>query len=127
MQKKVNKLIFWIPRILSILLISYMVLFPLMLLASHLIGLRFFSIILIILLINIPSIILIIILIISWKYELVGAITFILAGLLYIVLNLITIFRIGFEYQYIISFLLIGFPALLIGILFLIGWFKEIK
>lgn len=121
---KVNKWLFWVPRILTILFILFLALFSLDVFGN---GLTFWQTVLALLMHNIPSIVLAIILAISWKYELIGAITFILAGLLYIVLNLITIFRIGFEYQYIISFLLIGFPALLIGILFLISWFKEIK
>ena len=37
---------------------------------------------------NVPSLILLAVLIISWKYEIVGVITFILAGLFYILLSL---------------------------------------
>lgn len=60
---------------------------------------------------NIPALFLLIILIISWKHEIVGGITFILAGL-------ICIFILSWP-------LIIYLPAFFIGILFMINWFKK--
>lgn len=71
---------------------------------------------------NIPVLILLIFLIISWKYEIVGGIVFILAGLLYIFL-LITSSH--FEWYMLIWSLTISGPAFLIGILFMINWFQK--
>jgi hypothetical protein len=65
-------------------------------------------------------------LIISWKYEIVGGIAFILAGLLYIGTLVTNIFRDpSFKLEYLFWSLPISGPAFLIGILFLIGWFKR--
>jgi hypothetical protein len=72
---------------------------------------------------NIPALVLLIVLLISWKYEIVGGISFILSGLLYIVL----LMRQPFEWYMIYWSIQIAGIAFLIGILFLIGWFKKKK
>ena len=66
--------------------------------------------------------ILIAVLIISWKYEIVGGIAFILAGILYIAMILINILKTGFEWYYLAWALQISRIAFLVGILFLVGW-----
>lgn len=121
-QKKVNKWIYWIPRILAILFICFLTLFSLDVFSMNLgfwqaIGAFFMH--------SIPSIVLIICLIIAWKYEIVGGIIFILAGLGYTILILNPIN--SFQINMLISIFLISFPAFLIGILFLIGWYKKKK
>lgn len=72
---------------------------------------------------NIPVFILSVVLLISWKYEIVGGIAFILAGLLYI--WLIISRNSTFEWYYLSWSLIIAGPAFLVGILFLTGWFKK--
>ena len=75
---------------------------------------------------NIPSFILLGILAISWKYEIVGGIAFILAGISYIVFTIVR----GISDPWYISLalsLILAVPAFLIGILFLVGWFKKKK
>lgn len=75
---------------------------------------------------NIPVFILSIILLISWKHEIVGAIFFNLAGLLYLFNFLITINRTpSFNLGYLVPIFIISVPAFLIGILFLINWKKK--
>ena len=69
---------------------------------------------------NIFNLILLIILIISWKYEIVGAISFNIIGLLYL-LSLIINFN--FKWYMFSSVVLISGPAFFIGILFFINWF----
>ncbi|MFH1222267.1 MAG: hypothetical protein V1492_04230, partial [Candidatus Micrarchaeota archaeon] len=77
---------------------------------------------------NIPAFILLVIVIISWKHELVGAIAFILAGLLYILQTFISIIMGGLDWRMALSWsLTIAGPAFLVGILFLIGWLKKKK
>ena len=76
---------------------------------------------------NIPTIILLIILIFSWKYEIIGGIVFIFAGLLYMILILINMIKNGFEFFYIAWILQVGGIAILIGILYLISWKKKLK
>ena len=77
---------------------------------------------------NIPVFILLAVLIISWKYEIVGAVVFILAGLLYILMIIIgSLDAPSFEpYMISYSFIIAG-PAFLIGILFWLNWIKKRK
>ncbi|HOP65445.1 MAG TPA: hypothetical protein PLX66_00195, partial [Bacilli bacterium] len=75
---------------------------------------------------NIPTLILLSVLIISWKYEIVGGIVFNLAGLFYIVM-LIFKFNGVTLVDILINGSIISGSAFLIGILFLINWFKKKK
>jgi hypothetical protein len=118
-----NKFIYWTPRILSILFILFLAMFSLDVITPEA---SFLEIVGGLLIHNIPVFILTAILIISWKYEIVGAIAFILGGLLYLLNVLITIIRTPpFEWFYLSWILFISGPAFLIGILFLIGWLKK--
>jgi hypothetical protein len=67
---------------------------------------------------NIPALILLLILILAWKHELVGAVAFTFAGLLYAYFLVKGHRPAGW-------FILIGAPALLIGVLFFINWMRE--
>ena len=78
---KSNKFIFWAPRIISILFILFLSLFSLDVFEGDY---GFWGTIFGLIMHNIPVFILTILLIISWKHELVGAITFAVAGLFYI-------------------------------------------
>jgi hypothetical protein len=70
---------------------------------------------------NIPVLILLIVLLIAWKYEIVGGIAFILAGLAYIISTLTRV-----PWYIVISWsMIIAGPAFFIGILFLVNWFKK--
>jgi hypothetical protein len=65
-------------------------------------------------------------LIIAWKYEIVGGIIFILAGITHMIFSIV---RETIDPWYIalaIS-LILDIPAYFIGILFLVGWFKKKK
>jgi hypothetical protein len=121
MKITLDKIIYWTPRILSILFILFLALFSLDVFEP---GLSITQILIGLFMHNIPSMVLAVILIISWKYEIVGGIAYILAGLLYIVL---LVFRNPFELYMISWVLTIAGPAFLIGALFLIGWFKKKK
>ncbi|MDD4983460.1 MAG: hypothetical protein PHH82_01300 [Candidatus ainarchaeum sp.] len=118
MERKVGKFLYWTPRILSIILVIFMFLMSLDVFGN---GLGFWQTALAFFMHNIPALILLIVLIISWKYEIVGGITFILAGLLYIVL----LFRNPFEWYMLAWAIQISGIAFLIGILFIIGWHKK--
>ncbi|MBU0597173.1 hypothetical protein KKA94_03365 [Patescibacteria group bacterium] len=118
MKKMLGKFIFWTPRILSIVFICFLVVFSFDVFEMEL---SFWQTTGALFMHNLPSLILLAVLIISWKHEIVGAITFILAGLLYILLLLM---RGWYHWS---GLLLIALPAFLIGILFLLGWFKKRK
>ena len=114
-----NKFIYWTPRILSIIFILFLALFSLDVFSP---GLSYWQIAVGLFMHNIPALVLLVVLLISWKYEIVGGIAFILAGLLYIFLLLI---KPRLEWYMLFWALQISGPAFLIGILFIIGWFKK--
>lgn len=120
MAKKVSNFVYWTPRVLSIIFICFLALFSLDVISSEL---NIWQIIAGLFMHNIPAFVLIIVLIISWKHEVVGGVIFLLAGLFYIFL---TITRATLEWYIVLSWsLIIAGPAFLIGILFLINWFKK--
>ena len=120
MKKKMSKYLYWTPRILAIIFILFLALFSLDVFEGNY---GFWGTIVGLFMHNIPALVLLIVLLISWKYEIVGGIVFILAGLLYIIL----LMRNKFEWYYLLWAIQIAIPAFLIGILFLIGWFKKKK
>jgi hypothetical protein len=122
MERKVNKFIYWTPRILSIMFLCFLALFSLDVISP---GLSFWQIIIGLLKHNIPMFILLAVLLISWKYEIVGGIIFILAGTLYVATILMNMLRNSFEWYMISYSLIIAGPAFLIGILFIINWVKK--
>ncbi|MFA5047718.1 MAG: hypothetical protein WC516_01610 [Patescibacteria group bacterium] len=119
MEKKINRLIYWPPRILAIIFVLFLMIFSLDIFEP---GLSFGQIALGLFMHNIPALFLLLILIISWKYEIVGGVAFILAGLLYI---LMLAMNSNFEWFMLSWAMTISGPAFLVGILFLIGWFKK--
>ena len=121
MTKKISRLLYWTPRILSILFIIFLALFSLDIFSP---GLRWKEIAIGLVMHNIPVFILIAVLWISWKHEIVGGIAFILTGLLYIAM----LFRNpSFEWYMVSWAVTIAGPAFLIGILFLMNWYKKKK
>jgi len=121
---KVNKFIFWTPRILAILFIIFLAIFSLDVFGNDY---TFWETVTGLFMHNIPSLILLIVLIISWKHEIVGGIGFILAGILYIVFVLINVIKTGFEWYYLLWAVQISGIAFFIGILLFIGWKQRRK
>ena len=116
---------YWTPEILSILFISFLALMSLDVFSS---GLNFWRTIGALFIHNIPVFILLAVLLVSWKYEIVGGIAFILAGIFYIVVMLlITAITTGFEWHYLSWGVQISGIAFFTGIMFLAGWFKKKK
>ncbi|HLD72516.1 MAG TPA: hypothetical protein VJA23_02940 [Candidatus Nanoarchaeia archaeon] len=120
MGNKVSKSIYWTPRILSILFILFLALMSLDVLEMQL---GFWGTVLGLLMHNLPALILLVVLLISWKYEIVGGIAFILAGLWYIIL----VFRNPFEWYFLAWVMQISGIAFLIGYLFLLNWVRKKK
>ena len=121
MAKKISKFVYWAPRILSIFFILFLALFSLDIFGM---GLDFWGTVLGLFMHNIPSLVLLAVLVISWKYEIVGGIAFILAGLTYIGMLMMNP---SFEWYMLSWSVTIAGPAFLIGILFLMNWFKKKK
>jgi hypothetical protein len=119
MKRKNKNFIFWTPRILGIVFILFLMMFSLDVFQP---GLALSQIIIGLFMHNLPALFLLIILLISWKYEIVGGIVFILTGLLYTLMLITSVSFKGYIWS---SILIIAGPAFLIGILFLINWFKK--
>ncbi|MDD2696977.1 MAG: hypothetical protein PHE52_02370 [Candidatus Pacebacteria bacterium] len=122
MEKKINKFIYWTPRILSIMFICFLALFSLDVFEENL---GFWGTLLGLFMHNIPVFILAIILWISWKREIIGGIAFTLAGAFYAVMILIEMTKEAFQWYMISWISMISGPALIIGILFIINWLKK--
>ncbi len=69
MEKKINKFIYWTPRIASIAFILFLALFSLDIFDMKL---GFWGTVAGLFMHNIPSLVLLAVLLISWKYEIVG-------------------------------------------------------
>ena len=118
---KVNKFVFWAPRIVAILFILFLAMFSLDIFGNNY---TFWETVVGLLMHNIPVFILLVILIISWKHELVGAVAFILGGIFYIA----TLFmNPQFEWYMLSWSMIIAGPAFLVGILFYINWRQKRK
>ncbi len=122
MGKKINRVLYWSPRVLSIVFILFLILMSLDVFEADY---KFWEKILALFVHNIPAIILLVVLIISWKQDLVGGISFILAGVIYIALLLASSVKTGFEWHYLLWALQISGTAFLIGIMFLMNWLKK--
>ena len=118
MENNISKSLYWAPRILSIIFISFLALMSLDVFDS---GLNFWQTVVAFFIHSLPALFLLIILIISWKYEIVGGVGFIVAGLVFIAL----LMRNPFEWYMLSWSLMIAGPAFLIGILFIAGWRKS--
>ncbi|KKW39414.1 hypothetical protein A2454_04005 [Candidatus Peribacteria bacterium RIFOXYC2_FULL_55_14] len=122
MGKKTSTFIYWAPRILSILFLLFLAAMSLDVFSMEL---NFWQTAVALFMHNIPVLILLVILIFSWKYEIVGGVAFILAGIFYIALVSMTALKTGFEWYYVAWAAQISGVAFFIGILFLIGWSKK--
>lgn len=116
---KISKFVYWTPRIFGVFFVLFLVLFSFDVFES---ATSTGDIILGLLIHNIPAIILAVLLFISWRREIVGAVTFVAAGILYILSVSITAFSNSFEWYYISWSLIIAGPAFLIGYLFYLNW-----
>lgn len=121
MKNKIEKFVFWAPRILSIIFIAFLSLFSLDVFDM---GLGFWQTLAGLFMHNIPMLILLAVLIISWKREIVGGVVFILAGLLYIFMTITNVddWRLALAWSVQIS----G-TAFIIGGLFIAGWIIKRK
>lgn len=120
-----GKILYWTPRILSILFICLLTLFSLDVFEP---GMSAGETALGLLMHNIPSIIMIILLVIAWRKEIIGAVSYFGAGLLYIGFVVFSVINSGLQWYLAITWsITIAGPAFIIGILFLINWKKETK
>jgi len=118
---KNHRLLFCFPRILTILFLCFLALFSLDVFSMEgtileKIGGLFIH--------NIPTLILLGVLIVAWKFELFGAVVFLLAALFYIGMALRNAPNIFMALSW--STVIAG-PAILISIFFFLNWVKKKK
>ena len=111
MKGRVKRLLFWTPRILSLLFAVFVSLFALDVFGE---GYGLWTAILAFLIHLIPTGVILAVLAISWRWEWVGGILFIALGVAYIV----TTWE-RFRWP---AYLAISGPLLVIGLLFLVNW-----
>lgn len=116
--------IYWTPRIISVLFLLFLAMFSLDVFGQ---GYTTPQLLLALFMHNIPVIVLAILLAIAWKYEIVGAIAFILGGLLYIATLVVQAIRNQFEWYMVSWAVQLAGIAFFIGILFFIGWKRKRK
>jgi hypothetical protein len=119
MNKPVKQTLFWTPRILGILFVLFVGMFSLDVFGE---GAGFWQTLGAFLIHNIPAFFLLAALILGWRWEWVGALGFIAFGVWYVTFALAR----GLDAT---SYLLLTGIPLLIGALFLVGWFyrKQIR
>jgi hypothetical protein len=123
-KKKVTKFIYWTPRIVSIAFLLFLAMFSLDIFDA---GYNFWGIVVGLFMHNIPVFMLTILLIMAWKHELVGAITFYLAALVYIGIMVYNALNNPAEWYMLSYSIIIAGPAAFIATLFLIGWKRKKK
>jgi len=123
MKEHLNPLVYWVPRILGICAILFVSMFAL---DSFAPGLTVWEQLGAFLIHLIPSFVLIAVLLIAWKWELIGGIILLLIGLglspFVFFLNYNRNHSIGTSLGII---LMITFPFVLVGILFMMSYFKN--
>jgi len=111
-----NPVFLWAPRVLAMAFIAFLFFFSLDAVNEKV---DFWETAPNLFMHNIPALVLLAALIISWKYELAGAIVFTLTGVLYVTWLLNTP-RLG--RLFVTCLLTVAFPASLTGVLFFVNW-----
>ena len=110
-----DKSLYWAPRILSLLFIVFLSLFALDVFSEY----QGLSVLLPLLIHLLPSLVLLAIVIIAWKYDLVGAISFLAAAIYYI-------WMVGLDRHW-SWYASISGPAVIVGVLFFLSWLRKRK
>ncbi|MBN1935064.1 MAG: hypothetical protein JW934_10385 [Anaerolineae bacterium] len=110
MKEPIKKLLFWTPRIMTILFAVFVSLFALDVFGP---GQNFWNMLLGFLIHLIPTYLIVIALVIAWRWEWVGTILFVGLGVLYIVWA---------RGQHWSAYLILSGTSCLIGLLFLASW-----
>jgi hypothetical protein len=114
MNRHVGGLVYWSPRILGILFAAFISIFALDVFSEHL---PFGRTMLALALHLIPTAIVVMVLLISWRWEWMGAISYFSLGVIYIVSM--------WKRFPLVTYVAISGPAFLIGVLFLFDWIRR--
>jgi hypothetical protein len=116
MKTPIKSLLFWTPRVLTILFTSFLSLFALDVFGE---GNGFWKTTLALLIHLVPTAIILIVLTVSWRWEWVGAILFSGLGLFYVITS-------WGRFHWTV-YLTISGPLFLMGVLFLINWLCRVR
>lgn len=119
---RADKIIFWLPRIFSLLFLCFLAMFSLDVFD---LGQNFWGTLVGLFMHNLPVLFLGLVLAIAWRHEIVGAVFYTLAGVVYIILVSLSAFRDGFHPYMLTWPLFISGPAFAIAGLFYAGWLKK--
>lgn len=119
MKRGIARFAYWAPRIITIILILFLIFLNWDVFSK---GTDFWSTTELFITHNIPALVLLVILVFAWRYEFIGGIAFILAGLFYIVF---IVKNTGDWYTSLTQALMISGPAFFIGILFFMNGYKK--
>ena len=111
MNIKTKRVIFWTPRILGILFAVFLSLFATDVFSE---GYGFSEAILALLIHLVPTYLVVIALVISWRWEWIGALIYIALGLFYIIWS-------WGDFLF-VTYLVISGPPFLVAALFLVNW-----
>jgi hypothetical protein len=114
MTKPMRRVVFWTPRVLSLLFAAFISLFALDVFGA---GYGFWGTIAALLIHLIPTYAILIALAIAWRWEWIGAILFAALGAAYLIVA-------WGQFPW-ITYLLIAGPSFLIGALFLVNWLSR--
>ncbi|MBU2219858.1 hypothetical protein KJ665_01820, partial [Patescibacteria group bacterium] len=103
-------LIYWTPRILSLLFIAFLSIFSLDVFEEY----QGWGVIIPLFMHLLPALILLAVVILAWKYDLIGAVVFLSFAVLWV-------WQVGFDRPW-SSYALIFGPAFLVSILFFLNW-----
>ncbi len=113
-----QRLLYWVPRILTILFAMFISIFALDVFSEHL---PFWRLILALLIHLVPTLVLFVLLALAWKWEWIGGVGYFALGLLYL-------YRFGGRFP-LFTYVTIAGPLFLIGTLFVLNWIfrKELR
>jgi hypothetical protein len=115
-----KRTLFWAPRLLSILFITFIGMFALDVFGANL---GFWNTLLALTIHLVPSLVLIGALAVAWRWEWIGAVIYTAAGMLYVVMLLPR--RLPPPSIKLLWIAMIALPAFVIGALFLANWLKH--
>ncbi len=125
MESKKAKLLLWLPRVLALIFAVVLVVFSRDVIVS---GANFKDIAVDLFMRNIPALIIIAIIIVSWSYEITGGLAFVLVGFTHMIKSVIDHNQLGMKWYIALAWsLLLASPAISIGGLYLVNWFKRPK
>lgn len=103
-----RKFVYWTPRILSLVFVGFLSIFAFDVFGNY----RGLSLVIAFFMHLLPSIVLLLFILAAWKYELVGAVSFVTFGLLYAL-------QVPDHFSWIT---VISAPSVVVGILYFLDW-----